>query len=152
MADLDDLDDPLGKAQRRGDTWKRMALAAQADRDRAEQALAQAEQRARTLDTALAQVRRTVTAWKRQLPDTIRTETAVDAIRTALKRADTAPPLDHTQILDRAVLRLQSIPIQCTALTGPVWYGEGWKGAIRELEEYADQIRPAPTPVEPQES
>lgn len=147
-----DLRHLLDKAQRRGDMWKRMHESAEGNRQRADKALAQAEQRARTLEAALNRVQQMVNAWEQQLPDTIRTATAVDAIRTTLERADTAPPLDHAQILDRAVLRLKSIPVQCTALTGPVWYGEGWKDAIRELEEYADQIRPATTVTEPRES
>lgn len=130
-------DDPLGKAQRRGDLWKRMAQRAMADRDRADKALAQAEARATALDATLARVRQMTDAWEQQLPETIVTATAVDALRTALERADSAPPLDHRQQLDRAVVHLRSIPVQCTALTGPVWYGEGWKEAINELEEYA---------------
>lgn len=134
------LDDPLGEAQRRGDFWKRMAERLEADRNRADKALAQAQQRATALDAVVARLRQMTDAWEQQLPDTIVTATAVEALRTALERADDAPPLDHRQILDRAVAHLRSIPVDCTALTGPVWYGQGWDGAINELEEYTDRI------------
>ncbi|MFH8813049.1 hypothetical protein ACH4GZ_38620 [Streptomyces hygroscopicus] len=133
-------DDLLGKAQRRGDFWKHMAERAAADRDRADKALAQAEQRANALDAVLARVRQMADAWEQRLPETIATATAVDALRTALKHADGAPSLDHRQQLDRAVAHLRSIPVTCTALTGPAWYGQGWKSAIDELEEYADRV------------
>lgn len=133
-------DDLLGKAQRRGDFWKGMAERMEADRNRADKALAQAEQRANALEAILARVKQMSDAWEQRLPETIVTATAVDALRTALERADSAPPLDHRQQLDRAVAHLRSIPVTCTALTGPVWYGQGWKGAIDELEEYADRV------------
>lgn len=133
-------DDTLEKAQQRGDFWKRMAERAQADRDRADKALAQAEQRGATLDVVLGRVRQMTDAWEQRLPESIATVAAVDAIRTALERADAAPPLDHRQQLDRAVAHLRSIPIGCTALTGPVWYGQGWQDAVSELEEYTDRI------------
>lgn len=134
------LDDPIGEAQRRGDFWKRMAERMEADRDRADKALAQAIRRSTALDAVLARVRQMTDAWEQKLPETIVTATAVEALRTALERADSAPPLDHRQQLDRAVAHLRSITVDCTALTGPVWYGEGWNGAIRELEEYASRV------------
>lgn len=134
------LNDPLGEAQRRGDFWKRTAERLEADRDRANKALAQAQQRATALDAVVARVRQMADYWEQQLPEVIRTPAVVSAIRAALERADDAPPLDHRQILDRAVAHLRSIPVDCTALTGPVWYGEGWNGAINELEEYTDRL------------
>jgi hypothetical protein len=133
-------DDTLDKAQRRGDFWKRMAEKAEADRARADRARDQAERRANALDAVLARIGQMAGAWEQRLPETIRTATAVDALRTTLERAEEAPPLDHRQQLDRADAHLRSIPIQCTALTGPVWYGEGWKDAITELEEYAGYL------------
>lgn len=48
----------------------------------------------------------------------------------------------RTEVLRKAADRLRSIPVQCTALTGPVWYGEGWKDAITQLEEIADYQKP----------
>ncbi|WTW93659.1 hypothetical protein OG216_09835 [Streptomycetaceae bacterium NBC_01309] len=36
------------------------------------------------------------------------------------------------------IIRLRAVPIDCTALTGPVWYGEGWKDAVDHLELIAD--------------
>ncbi|MET8585685.1 hypothetical protein ABZX39_33180 [Streptomyces collinus] len=55
-----------------------------------------------------------------------------------------APLLDayRTEVLTKAVGRLRSIPVQCTALTGPVWYGTGWNDAITQLEEIADYQKP----------
>lgn len=137
----------LEKAQRRGDSWKRMEETVRADRDRADKALKQAEQRARALEAVLARVGQMADAWEQRLPATIVTATAVDAIRGALERVDSAPPLDHRQILDRAIARLKSVPIQCTALTGPAWYGSGWKDAIGEFEEYAWRLDPLPEPA-----
>ncbi|MFD8384321.1 hypothetical protein ACFV2X_38365 [Streptomyces sp. NPDC059679] len=133
-------DDQFDRAQRRGDFWKRMAERAEVDRDRADKALAQAEARANALEATLTRVRQMTDAWEQRLPQTIATATAVDALRTALERADNAPALDHRQQLDRAVAHLRSIPVTCTALTGPIWYGQGWNGAINELEEYADRV------------
>ena len=134
------LDDPLGEAQRRGDFWKRRAERLEADRNRANKALAQAQQRATALDAVLDRLRQMTDHWEKQLPEVIRTPAVVSAIRAALEQADDAPPLDHRQILDRAVAHLRSIPVDCTALTGPVWYGQGWNGAINELEEYTDRV------------
>jgi hypothetical protein len=68
-------------------------------------------------------------------------------------RADTAPlgtlselrqKLDayRTEVLARAIGRLRAIPVDCTALTGPVWYGDGWNSAITCLEEIADYQQP----------
>lgn len=44
----------------------------------------------------------------------------------------------RTEVLVKAVGRLKAIPVTCTALTGPVWYGDGWNSAITVLEEIAD--------------
>ena len=48
----------------------------------------------------------------------------------------------RTEVLRKAADRLRAIPIQCTALTGPVWYGTGWSEAITQLEEIADYQKP----------
>jgi hypothetical protein len=48
----------------------------------------------------------------------------------------------RTEVLRKAADRIRAIPIQCTALTGPVWYGEGWKDALTQLEEIADYQKP----------
>ena len=42
----------------------------------------------------------------------------------------------------KAIGRLRAIPVTCTALTGPVWYGTGWKECITALEDIADYQRP----------
>lgn len=34
--------------------------------------------------------------------------------------------------------RLDEIKPQCTALTGPVWYGDGWHEAAHHLHDEAD--------------
>ena len=48
----------------------------------------------------------------------------------------------RTEVLRKAADRIRAIPIQCTALTGPVWYGTGWREAITQLEEIADYQKP----------
>lgn len=48
----------------------------------------------------------------------------------------------RTEVLRKAADRIRAIPIQCTALTGPVWYGDGWKDALTQLEEIADYQKP----------
>lgn len=48
----------------------------------------------------------------------------------------------RTEVLQKAIGRLRSISIQCTALTGPAWYGTGWNDAITQLEEIADYQTP----------
>ncbi|MFE2965562.1 hypothetical protein ACFXKC_18150 [Streptomyces sp. NPDC059340] len=48
----------------------------------------------------------------------------------------------RTEVLSKAVGRLRAIPVTCTALTGPVWYGDGWNSAITCLEEIADYQTP----------
>lgn len=48
----------------------------------------------------------------------------------------------RTEVLAKAVGRLRAIPVDCTALTGPVWYGDGWNSAITCLEDIADYQQP----------
>ncbi|MGW2692387.1 hypothetical protein ACWC3Y_11055 [Streptomyces sp. NPDC001296] len=48
----------------------------------------------------------------------------------------------RTEVLAKAIGRLRAIPVQCTALTGPVWYGDGWNSAITCLEEIAEYQLP----------
>jgi hypothetical protein len=48
----------------------------------------------------------------------------------------------RTEVLAKAVARMRAIPVDCTALTGPVWYGDGWNSAITVLEEIADYQTP----------
>jgi hypothetical protein len=59
--------------------------------------------------------------------------------------AETAEQLvdaHRTEVLAKAVGRLRAIPVTCTALTGPVWYGDGWNSAITCLEEIAEYQTP----------
>ncbi|CAM5508827.1 hypothetical protein [Streptomyces aurantiogriseus] len=48
----------------------------------------------------------------------------------------------RAEVLAKAIGRLRAVPVQCTALTGPVWYGTGWNDAITTLEEIADYQTP----------
>jgi hypothetical protein len=48
----------------------------------------------------------------------------------------------RTEVIAKAIGRLRAIPVTCTALTGPVWYGDGWNSAITQLEEIADYQTP----------
>ncbi|MFM9373326.1 hypothetical protein [Streptomyces sp. Da 82-17] len=48
----------------------------------------------------------------------------------------------RTEVLQKAIDRLRAMPVTCTALTGPVWYGTGWNDAIGQLEEIADYQKP----------
>ncbi|MFE7077909.1 hypothetical protein ACFU96_48365 [Streptomyces sp. NPDC057620] len=48
----------------------------------------------------------------------------------------------RAEVLAKAIGRLRAIPVTCTALTGPVWYGDGWNSAITQLEEIADYQGP----------
>lgn len=41
--------------------------------------------------------------------------------------------------------KLAAVPLDCTALTGPVWYGQGWRDAVHHLHDLADGLMPAPT-------
>ncbi|MEV8354658.1 hypothetical protein ACFVTT_35445 [Streptomyces niveus] len=48
----------------------------------------------------------------------------------------------RAEVLAKAIGRLRAVPVQCTALTGPVWYGQGWADAITTLEDIADYSVP----------
>lgn len=48
----------------------------------------------------------------------------------------------RAEVLAKAIGRMRAIPVDCTALTGPVWYGDGWNSAIRVLEDIADYQTP----------
>lgn len=48
----------------------------------------------------------------------------------------------RAEAIGHAVARLHAIPVDCTALTGPVWYGAGWKDCITQLEEIAEYRLP----------
>jgi hypothetical protein len=48
----------------------------------------------------------------------------------------------RAEVLAKAIGRLRAIPVDCTALTGPVWYGDGWNSAITCLEGIADYQTP----------
>ncbi|MFG2684159.1 hypothetical protein [Streptomyces sp. NPDC048392] len=48
----------------------------------------------------------------------------------------------RTEVIQKCIGRLRAIPVTCTALTGPIWYGTGWNDAITQLEEIADYQTP----------
>lgn len=56
---------------------------------------------------------------------------------------------DRDAVIARALYeyadRLDAVPLDCTALTGPVWYGQGWRDAVNHLRDLADGLMPAPT-------
>lgn len=65
-----------------------------------------------------------------------------DAYRVGWNRsisARPAPPVssDQAATLRWAAETLRGIPVNATALTGPVWYGAGWKDAADHLEDLA---------------
>lgn len=69
-----------------------------------------------------------------------------DAYRTGWNRAIVAnptPPVSNDQAatLRWAAERLRGVPVDATALTGPVWYGAGWAGAADHLEGLADSAK-----------
>ncbi len=66
-----------------------------------------------------------------------------DAYRTGWNRSIAArptPPVtsDQATTLRWAAETLRGVPVNATALTGPVWYGAGWKDAAEYLEDLAD--------------
>ncbi|MFE2712284.1 hypothetical protein ACFXKI_09905 [Streptomyces mirabilis] len=69
---------------------------------------------------------------------------SVPSTDTADAKAKTAQMLDahRTEVLAKAIGRLRAVPVNCTALTGPTWYGTGWNSAITTLEEIADYQKP----------
>jgi hypothetical protein len=48
------------------------------------------------------------------------------------------------QALHEYADRLDAAPLDCTALTGPYWYGQGWRDAVNHLRDLADGLMPAP--------
>jgi hypothetical protein len=56
--------------------------------------------------------------------------------------AEEAVGAHRAEVLAKAIGRLRAVPVQCTALTGPVWYGQGWADAISTLEDIADYSVP----------
>lgn len=55
-------------------------------------------------------------------------------------------------VLTAAARKLEGIPVTCTALTGPVWYGEGFKEATDLIRDFSgcpniwltDQLKAGP--------
>jgi hypothetical protein len=60
----------------------------------------------------------------------------------AVERAEQLVDAHRAECIGHAVARLRAIPVTCTALTGPVWYGDGWKSAITCLEEIGEYQLP----------
>ena len=78
------------------------------------------------------------------------TRTAAEAIESGLASrrggdetaARSLTDAHRSEVLAKAIGRLRAIPVTCTALTGPVWYGTGWNEAISVLEDIADYRTP----------
>lgn len=68
--------------------------------------------------------------------------------RRALLRLLDETARDRDAMIARALHeyadRLAAVPMACTALTGPVWYGQGWRDATHHLHDLADGLMPAP--------
>lgn len=60
----------------------------------------------------------------------------------AKARAEEMLDAYRAEVLAKAIGRMRAIPVDCTALTGPVWYGDGWNSAITCLEGIADYQQP----------
>lgn len=60
----------------------------------------------------------------------------------AKARAEEMLDAYRAEVIAKAVSRMRAIPVDCTALTGPVWYGDGWNSAITVLEEIAEYQTP----------
>lgn len=73
-------------------------------------------------------------------------EDVPDLVARVRELENAAPSEEGTRadILRWAAHQLHQTPVQCTALTGPVWYGQGWKDAKRHLEDLADGEAHAP--------
>lgn len=61
---------------------------------------------------------------------------------SAERELDTRLDAYRTEVITKTVGRLRAVPVDCTALTGPVWYGDGWNAAITTFEEIADYQKP----------
>jgi hypothetical protein len=44
----------------------------------------------------------------------------------------------------QAANKLEAVPHNPTALTGPYWYGQGWDDAVHHLRDLADGMDPSP--------
>ncbi|MEV5957238.1 hypothetical protein AB0M11_26315 [Streptomyces sp. NPDC051987] len=58
--------------------------------------------------------------------------------------AEIAALLDvhRAESIGHAIARINAVPVDCTALTGPIWYGSGWKDCITTLRDIADYRLP----------
>ncbi|WP_031095553.1 hypothetical protein [Streptomyces sp. NRRL S-15] len=71
----------------------------------------------------------------------------------AFDKPAAAPAVDRATVLREAIAKVRKIPVQCTALTGPMWFGQGWEDAIAEFEDIAERLaaeaqQPTPAPAE----
>ena len=74
-------------------------------------------------------------AWDSDMLEPDEYGEAADAVLAVLPE-----PVDRAAVLREAIARVRRIPVQCTGLTGPVWFGQGWKDAISEFEEIAERM------------
>ncbi|WP_409469104.1 hypothetical protein [Streptomyces sp. HC307] len=85
--------------------------------------------------------------WIGDRPSTVHWDRLEDAVHvhghggaTRIVWADEQPPSNRAAGLREAIAKVRAIPVQCTGLTGPVWFGQGWNDAIGEFEEIADRM------------
>ena len=68
---------------------------------------------------------------------------AVGRVEALEAERPAADPAAIATALHEYADRLDAVPLDCTALTGPVWYGAGWRGAVNHLRDLADGLMPA---------
>lgn len=82
-------------------------------------------------------------------------ERATTSVGTSASPANATPLFvdtpDQSAAVYELIAHLKEIPVQCTALTGPVWYGSGWRDAITQAEDFAQDHEgegtPSPDPL-----
>ncbi|MEV8353145.1 hypothetical protein ACFVTT_23495 [Streptomyces niveus] len=78
---------------------------------------------------------------RERLQSMVRTEQGDMTVHSDAEVQD-ALDAHREEAIAKAIGRLRAVPVQCTALTGPVWYGQGWADAITTLEDIADYSVP----------
>lgn len=82
-----------------------------------------------------------LTPARERLQNMVRTDPSNMTVHSAPEVHDTLDAY-RTEAIAKAIGQLRAVPVQCTALRGPVWYGQGWADAITTLEEIAEYSVP----------
>lgn len=82
-----------------------------------------------------------LTPARERLQNMVRTDPSNMTVHSAPEVHDTLDAY-RTEAIAKAIGQLRAVPVQCTALRGPVWYGQGWADAISTLEDIADYSVP----------